>query len=97
MNARTTMSAKGQVVIPKDVRDRLGLKPGQKLDVSESGGAIVLRAASTRPTLTMEEAVARLREIIKYDGPPVSIEEMNETINEEWAKNAIRRDERSRH
>ena len=92
MNARTTLSAKGQVVIPKDVRDRLGLKPGQKLDVSESGGAIVLRAAQTRPTLTMEEAVARLREIIQYDGPPVSIEEMNETINEEWAKSGMRGD-----
>jgi AbrB family looped-hinge helix DNA binding protein len=97
MNARTTMSAKGQVVIPKDVRDRLGLKPGQKLDVSESGGAIVLRPTHAGPTLTMEEAVARLREIIKYDGPPVSIEEMNATIDEEWAKSAIRRDERSRH
>jgi AbrB family looped-hinge helix DNA binding protein len=92
MNARTTLSAKGQVVIPKDVRDRLGLKPGQKLDVSESGGAIVLRAAPTRPTLTMEEAVARLREIIHYDGPPVSIEEMNATIDEEWAKSGMRGD-----
>ena len=97
MNARTTMSGKGQVVIPKDVRDRLGLKPGQKLDVSESGGAVVLRPARTEPTLTMEEAVARLREIIKYDGPPVSIEEMNETIEQAWIETAIRRDERSRH
>ncbi len=86
------MSGKGQVVIPKDVRDRLGLKPGQKLDVSESGGAIVLRPAQAGTTLTMEEAIARLREIIKYDGPPVSIEQMNATIDEEWAKSGMRGD-----
>jgi AbrB family looped-hinge helix DNA binding protein len=92
MSARTTLSAKGQVVIPKDVRDRLGLKPGQKLDVCESGGAIVLRPAHVGPTLTMEEAVERLREIIRYDGPPVSIEEMNQTIDEEWAKSGMRGD-----
>ncbi len=38
----TTVSSKYQVVIPKRVRERIGLKPGQKLMVIEKGGIISL-------------------------------------------------------
>ena len=37
-----TVSSKYQVVIPKRVRERMGLKPGQKLMVIEKGGIISL-------------------------------------------------------
>ena len=39
---RVTVSSKYQVVIPKDVRRRLRVKPGQKLSVFVKGGAISL-------------------------------------------------------
>jgi len=77
MNARTIMSAKGQVVIPKDVRDRLGLVPGEQLDVIEMGGGVLLKARPVFPKLSFEDAAARLREIIRYDGPALTIEEMD--------------------
>jgi AbrB family looped-hinge helix DNA binding protein len=35
-----TVSSKYQVVIPKDVRDRLGIKPGQKVEAFAVGGRI---------------------------------------------------------
>ena len=35
-----TVSEKFQVVIPKDVRKRLNLKPGEKIVVIEKGGTI---------------------------------------------------------
>ena len=85
MNAQTKVSAKGQVVIPKDIRDRYRLEAGRILDVIETPEGVLLRPRHERERITMEEAKRRLAEIIKYDGPPVSIEEMNETIREGWA------------
>jgi len=37
-----TLSTKSQLVIPRDVRDRLDLRPGAKLTVLEKGGIIYL-------------------------------------------------------
>ncbi len=39
---QTTVSSKYQVVIPKKVRERMQLKPGQKLSVITKGGIIYL-------------------------------------------------------
>ena len=40
----TRISERGQVVIPKEIRERLGLERGQLLEVEESEGAILMRA-----------------------------------------------------
>ena len=40
--ATTTISSKFQVVIPKEVRDKLHLMPRQRLLVVEKGGVIML-------------------------------------------------------
>jgi antitoxin PrlF len=40
---KTTVSEKGQITIPKRLRDRLGLRPGTVLDFEESGGRLVGR------------------------------------------------------
>lgn len=40
--ATVTVSSKYQIVIPSEVRKRVGLKPGQKLIVLEKGGIISL-------------------------------------------------------
>jgi AbrB family looped-hinge helix DNA binding protein len=85
MNARTTMSAKGQVVIPKDVRDALGLKPGQALDVVQTAGGVMLRPVARKSGRSFEEITAEIHARIKYDGPPVSLEDMNQSVGEMWA------------
>ena len=40
---QTSMTIKGQVVIPAKIRQRLGLKKGTKIFVEERNGEIVLR------------------------------------------------------
>jgi AbrB family looped-hinge helix DNA binding protein len=42
---RTTIDKAGRVVIPKSVRDRLGLRPGTPLDVVVTDDAVHLRPA----------------------------------------------------
>lgn len=42
--ATTTMSSKGQVVIPAEIREELGIEPGTKITVTVEGSRIVLQA-----------------------------------------------------
>ena len=71
---RATMTTKGQITIPKDVRDRLHLNPGDKLDfIVREGGEVVLRPASVD--------VRDLEGILRRPGTkPVSVEDMRKAI-----------------
>ena len=40
--ADVTLAARGQIVIPKEARDALGLKPGARLSVRVEGGRLVI-------------------------------------------------------
>ncbi len=43
MIAATKMSTKGQIVIPKQLREKLGLQPGDPLVMAVDGNRLVLR------------------------------------------------------
>lgn len=48
---KTTVSEKGQVTIPKLLRDRLGIRAGQVLEVREEAGRLVAtKAVAQGPT-----------------------------------------------
>lgn len=82
MNAKTTLSAKGQVVIPKDVRDALGLKPGQMLDVVRTGNGVLLTIPYQKSGRTAEEIFARIREIAPpYEGPPATEDDWHDAVD----------------
>lgn len=82
MNALTTLSEKGQVVIPKDVRDALGFATGQKLEVTPSGNGVFLRPVQQKSGRSADEIFARLREIApSWQGKAVSIEEMDHAVD----------------
>ena len=46
MNAR--VSEKGQVTIPKQLRERLGIRPGEVLDFEEEGGRLIARKTDSQ-------------------------------------------------
>jgi AbrB family looped-hinge helix DNA binding protein len=71
MKESTTITTKGQVTIPKDIREELKLKPGDKVIFEKEGNRVILKPAKTlldfrgyvkaRRPIPMEEA----REIAK--------------------------------
>ena len=74
--ADTTISTKGQVVIPKEIRVRLGWGPGTSLEVEDRGDCVVLRQPRSAPRTTIDD----LHGCLPYDGPPKTVEEMEEGI-----------------
>jgi antitoxin PrlF len=51
LDMTTTVTAKGQVTIPKPVRDLLGIEPGSKVDFRSApdGSVVLIRADGKRP------------------------------------------------
>jgi AbrB family looped-hinge helix DNA binding protein len=91
MNAFTKMSGKGQVVVPKATRDRLGWEPGIDLELIETRDGVTLRPRRFEKTLTPTEAVAEFQRIYRHQGPPVTLEEMDVAVAEEVARLSTRR------
>ena len=77
MSAQTKLSAKGQVVIPKDVRDKLKLQPGTRFEVETGSlGVIKLRPldyANPFPRTSLRD----LRNLPKWPGPAKPVEEIS--------------------
>jgi AbrB family looped-hinge helix DNA binding protein len=48
---RTSIDTAGRVVIPKELRERLGLRRGRALEIRERDGRIEIEPASTAMTL----------------------------------------------
>lgn len=43
---RSTISEKGQITVPKPLRDRLGIRGGDRLEFTEGHGGLVVRKAT---------------------------------------------------
>jgi antitoxin PrlF len=52
----TMVTSKGQVTIPKPVRDRLGIKPGNAVEfqLAEDGHVVLLKVGGRRPRSRFE-------------------------------------------
>ena len=67
----TTMTSKGQVTVPREIRERLGLKSGDKMAFTMlSDGTVVMRP-KTRRLADLAGALSRPGQ------PTVSIEDMD--------------------
>jgi len=57
---KATVSERGQVTIPKPLRDRLGIRAGQVLDFSEERGRIVAIKADVRDPIDAVYGILKL-------------------------------------
>ena len=85
MSATTKLSAKGQVVIPSDVRRALGLSVGQTLRVTKTERGVLLTPMFQKTGRSTEELVRELRQIYTHKGPPATVEEMDQAVERMFA------------
>ncbi len=70
--ASATVTSKGQITLPKSVRDRLGIEAGDRLEFVESKQGFLVVAA-TRDIRSLKGGIGRPKK-------PVTIEDMNSAI-----------------
>ena len=68
-----TLTSKGQVTLPKAIREQLDLSPGDRLD-------FVLLDNGVLEVVPLKQPAAKLRGILPKPDRAVSIEEMNRVI-----------------
>lgn len=69
----STVTAKGQTTLPKDVRDLLGLGPGDRIRYLVTGDTVRI----LRPRKAMS-----LCGVLKHEGPPVTLEAMDAAVRD---------------
>lgn len=72
----TKISTKGQVILPKAIRERRKWGAGTRLVVEETADGVLLKAAPLFAPTRPEDVFGMLH----YSGPPKTIEEMDEAI-----------------
>jgi AbrB family looped-hinge helix DNA binding protein len=85
----TKLSSKGQVVIPKSLRDARGWKAGTEFTIQATPLGLTLVPKKLFPETTLDQALEYFKD--NYKGPPHTIDEMKAAIGRE----AVRRFKRS--
>ncbi|MBV8494018.1 MAG: AbrB/MazE/SpoVT family DNA-binding domain-containing protein [Alphaproteobacteria bacterium] len=85
-NPTTTVSTKGQVILPKAIRERRKWSAGTRLLVEETTDGVLLKPAPVfRPTRHQDVAG-----MLAYTGPAKTIEEMDAAIEAELKRRHAR-------
>ncbi len=70
---RATLTSKGQITIPKEVRERLGVEAGDRLEFVEQERGVYRVVAATRDVRNLKGMVPKPRRA-------VTVEEMNAAV-----------------
>jgi AbrB family looped-hinge helix DNA binding protein len=82
----TTVSTKGQVILPKAIRQRRKWVAGTRLVVEDSPDGVLLKAAPVFAPTRPEDVAGMLA----YRGPPKTLEEMDAAITAEVKRRRAR-------
>jgi AbrB family looped-hinge helix DNA binding protein len=77
-----TISKKGQIVIPKPLREQLALEAGAEVVFELLGNTIIVRPVAAAKATTPEEVY----ECAQYKGPSSTVAEMNQAVEREAAR-----------
>jgi len=75
----TTVSSKGQVILPKPIRDHRQWESGTRLIVEETPEGVLLRRVPEFEETDLDSVAGCLA----YEGDPVSIEDMDKAIEDQ--------------
>lgn len=76
--ATTTLSSKGQVVIPEEIRSRLGLKAGTKFVVVADRDAVIFKVLEPPSLDEFKTLMRRARKVARETG--LTREELEEAL-----------------
>jgi AbrB family looped-hinge helix DNA binding protein len=77
VNAKLHIDRAGRVVLPKPIRERLQLEPGESLEIESFDDHIVLRPVRLNATMRKELGV-----LVFDTGEPISASDVRQTIQE---------------
>jgi AbrB family looped-hinge helix DNA binding protein len=66
------MSSKGQLVLPKEIRERGGFGPGSEVEVKEVPGGVLLKLVEGPESATLDDLVG----CAGYRGPRKTLDDM---------------------
>ncbi|MDO8958381.1 MAG: AbrB/MazE/SpoVT family DNA-binding domain-containing protein [Rhodocyclaceae bacterium] len=75
--ATITLSSKGQVVIPKEIRDELHWVAGTQISLASNASGVTLKALPKKTGCRFADLIGML----KHDGPPLSDEELCKPVD----------------
>lgn len=78
MSVTTKLSSKGQVIVPRAIRDSHGWETGEEFLVRDLGYGILLIPSRPGPISDLDDVLG----CTGYSGPALSIEEMDTAIRE---------------
>jgi AbrB family looped-hinge helix DNA binding protein len=75
---QATIDAGGRVVVPKEVRERLGLRPGSRVELTEVEGHLEISPAATPARLVDHDGV--LVAVTDTDLPVLTAEQVRDAV-----------------
>lgn len=77
MGITTKLSSKGQVIVPRSIRDSHGWETGEEFLVRDLGYGILLIPSRPGPAADLDDVLG----CTGYSGPALSIEEMDQAVS----------------
>lgn len=74
-----TIDAGGRIVVPKEIRERLGLTPGSRVELVEADGHLEISPATIPVTLASKDGV--IIAIAESDIPQLTAEQVRTVID----------------